>query len=83
MHTKGVCVCVGGMPQVKGTSHAHHRESRALATCAIARWGRVPSVHRACNPVLAWPIKLLAYAMPSVPVPLITLLTDVVPDADY
>ena len=29
-------------------------------------------------PVLAWSIQLLAYAMPSVPVPPIMLLTDVV-----
>ena len=32
-----------------------------------------------CYPVLAWPIKLLAYAMPSFPVPPIMLLTDMVP----
>ena len=41
---------------------------------------RVPSVHGTCYPVLAWSIQLLAYAMPSVPVPpMITLLTDMVP----
>ena len=37
------------------------------------RWGRVPSVHGTCYPALAWPINLQAYAMPSVPVPPITL----------
>ena len=36
-------------------------------------WGRVPSVHRIYYPVLAWPINLQAYAMPSVPVPPIIL----------
>ena len=41
--------------------------------------GRVPSVHRVYYPVLAWPINLQAYAMPSVPVPPIILLTDMVP----
>ena len=33
------------------------------------------SVHGTYYPVLAWSIQLLAYAMPSVPVPPITLLT--------
>ena len=33
----------------------------------------VPSVHGICYPVLAWSIQLLVYAMPSVPVPPITL----------
>ena len=32
-------------------------------------WGRVPSVHRTCYPVLARPINSRAYAVPSVPVP--------------
>ena len=41
-------------------------------------WCRVPSVHRIYYPVLAWPIKLLAYAMPSFPVPPIILLADMV-----
>ena len=41
-------------------------------------WGRVRLVHRIYYPVLAWPIKLLAYAMPSFPVPPIMLLTDMV-----
>ena len=43
-------------------------------------WGRVPSVHafRMCYPALAWPINLQAYAMPSVPVPPTTSLTDMV-----
>ena len=36
-------------------------------------WGRVPSVHRACYPASAWLIQFRAYAMPSVPVPPITL----------
>ena len=40
--------------------------------------GRVPSVHGTCYPVLAWSIQLRAYAMPSVPVPPITSLTDMV-----
>ena len=38
-------------------------------------WGRVPSVHGMYYPVLAWSIQLLAYAMPSVPVPPIMSLT--------
>ena len=37
-------------------------------------WGRVPSVHRVYYPALAWPIQFRAYAMPSVPVPPITLI---------
>ena len=37
-------------------------------------WGRVPSVHRVYYPALAWLIQFRAYAMPSVPVPPITLL---------
>ena len=41
-------------------------------------WCRVPSVHGTYYPVLAWSIQLLAYAMPSVPVPPIILLTDMV-----
>ena len=49
------------------------------SSLVTTHWGRVPSVHRTCYPALAWPIKLLAYAMPSVPVPPIMLLTDVVP----
>ena len=36
---------------------------------ATRHWGRVPSVHRIYYPVLARPINLRAYAMPSVPVP--------------
>ena len=48
-------------------------------TCETTHWGRVPSVRRTCYPALAWPINLQAYAMPSVPVPPITLLTDMVP----
>ena len=47
-------------------------------TCGVVA-RRVPSAHRAHYPVLAWPINLLAYAMPSVPVPPITSLTDMVP----
>ena len=39
------------------------------ASLLTTHWGRVPSVHRIYYPALAWPIKLLAYAMPSVPVP--------------
>ena len=49
------------------------------SSLVTTHWGRVPSVHRIYYPVLAWPIKLLAYAMPSVPVPPIILLTDMVP----
>ena len=51
-----------------------------IAPSLVTRhWGRVPSVHKTCYPALAWSIQLLAYAMPSVPVPPITLLTDMVP----
>ena len=42
------------------------------ASLLTTHWGRVPSVHRIYYPVLAWPINLQAYAMPSVPVPPIT-----------
>ena len=45
------------------------------ASLVTTHWGRVPSVHRIYYPVLAWSIQLLAYAMPSVPVPPIILLT--------
>ena len=45
---------------------------------ATRHWGRVPSVHGMYYPASAWLIQLRAYAMPSVPVPPITLLTDVV-----
>ena len=41
-------------------------------------WGRVPSVHGIYYPASAWLIQLRAYAMPSVPVPPIILLTDMV-----
>ena len=33
-------------------------------------------VHRVYYPALAWPIKLLAYAMPSIPVPPIIFITN-------
>ena len=48
------------------------------SSLVTTHWGRVPSVHRIYYPVLAWPIQFRAYAMPSVPVPPITLLTDMV-----
>ena len=43
-------------------------------------WGRVPlnSVHGIYYPVTAWLIRLRAYATPSVPVPPITILKDMV-----
>ena len=49
------------------------------ASLLTTHWGRVHSVHRIYYPVLAWPINVQAYAMPSVPVPPIILLTDMVP----
>ena len=39
------------------------------ASLLTTHWGRVPSVHGIYYPVLAWSIKLLAYAMPSFPCP--------------
>ena len=50
-----------------------------IAPSLVTRhWCRVPSVHGTYYPVLAWSIQLRAYAMPSVPVPPIMLLTDMV-----
>ena len=49
------------------------------SSLVTTHWGRVLSVHRAYYPALAWLIQFRAYAMPSVPVPPITLLTDMVP----
>ena len=55
------------------------RPGITIAPSLVTRhWCRVPSVHGTCYPVLAWSIQLLAYAMPSVPVPPITLVTDMV-----
>ena len=39
------------------------------ASLLTTRWGRVPSVRRMCYPARAWPIKLLACAVPSFPCP--------------
>ena len=50
------------------------------SSLVTTHWGRVRLVHRTHYPALAWPINLQAYAMPSVPVPPITLLTDHVTD---
>ena len=47
------------------------------SSLVTTHWGRFRLVHRIYYPVLAWPINLQAYAMPSVP-PII-LLTDMVP----
>ena len=48
------------------------------SSLVTTRWGRVPSAHGTCYPALAWLIQFRACAMPSVPVPPITLLTDMV-----
>ena len=48
------------------------------SSLVTTHWGRVPSVHDMYYPASAWLIQLRAYAMPSVPVPPIMLLTDVV-----
>ena len=58
----------------RGRGHESHMTSSLVTT----HWGRVPSVHRTYYPALAWLIQFRAYAMPSVPVPPIILLTDMV-----
>ena len=50
-----------------------------MAPSLVTRhWHRVPSVHGTHYPASAWLIQLRAYAMPSVPVPSVTSLTDMV-----
>ena len=49
-----------------------------LFQLVTTHWGRVPSVHGTYYPASAWLIQKRAYAMPSGPVPPITLLTGMV-----
>ena len=52
-----------------GPSGANEAVGNVLSSLVTTHWGRVPLVHGMYYPVLAWSIQLLAYAMPSVPVP--------------
>ena len=54
-------------------------EQGGVVSCVEALYHTIPSVHGIYYPAPAWLIRLRAYAMPSVPVPPVILLTDLVP----
>ena len=64
--------CTAGGPVVYMGRDKNGRTGQGIFSSvqfsSVTHWGRVPSVHGTCYPVLAWSIQLRAYAMPSVPV---------------
>ena len=68
--------CIPGANN-KASPPGRHREQVPRQRCTFSP-AAFSSVHAMCYPAAAWSIRLRAYAMPSVPVPPITLLTDVV-----
>ena len=78
VHSAWPPLSVGHGPEHLNSPANTYYQARPVITMTSSlvttHWGRVPSVHRVYYPVLAWPINLQAYAMPSVPVPPITLI---------
>ena len=69
------------MPCLNGLVNAHYQARPVMtmtSSLMTTRGGRVPSVHGPRYPASAWLIQLRAYAMPSVPVPPIMSLTDMI-----
>ena len=71
-----------GPEHLNGPANTYYQTRPVMtmtSSLVTTHWGRVPSVHGIYYPASAWLIQLRAYAMPSVPVPPIILLTDMVP----
>ena len=71
-----------GPEHLNGPANTYYQTRPVMtmtSSLVTTHWGRVPSVHRTCYPVLAWPITVSCLRHAEFPVPPITLLTDMVP----